>query len=339
MAATIRDVARLAGVSPSTVSRVLNQKGTISEETKERIACAMQELKYVPNDIARSFASGSTHAIALVIDLGDVGAYSNAFFNNSVFGIETAAHRNDYNLIITNGASNVDGGSSVERLVAGKKVDGVILPISIVTDALLGRMGELEIPCVILGHLEEFGTEASWIDINNIQAGRKAARLLLQRGYQRIAFLSDSGDNVFNQERIAGYCRELDANQLPVVDRYIWHGQPTVESGMECVLSLMNAEDPPDSIICSNDRLALGALRAARQRGLRVPEDFGILCFDNTPVAELAETPITSIDVDTFELGLQAAEILIHQIENPQTSLRQILLSTKIIERSSTQRK
>jgi LacI family transcriptional regulator len=109
MAATIKDVARLAGVSPSTVSRVLNQKGVISDETKQKIASAMEQLKYVPNDIARSFANGSAHAISLVIDISDGTAYANNFFNNTVFGIETAAHQNDYNLIITNGAEAFGG--------------------------------------------------------------------------------------------------------------------------------------------------------------------------------------------------------------------------------------
>ena len=114
MAATIKDVARLAGVSPSTVSRVLNQKGVISDETKQKIASAMEQLKYVPNDIARSFANGSAHAISLVIDISDGTAYANNFFNNTVFGIETAAHQNDYNLIITNGAAAFGGISSVD---------------------------------------------------------------------------------------------------------------------------------------------------------------------------------------------------------------------------------
>ena len=154
MAATIKDVARLAGVSPSTVSRVLNQKGVISEETKQKIASAMEQLKYVPNDIARSFANGSAHAISLVIDISDGTAYANNFFNNTVFGIETAAHRNDYNLIITNGAAAFGGISSVERLIAGKKVDGVVLPISLVTDELLRRIEDLSVPCVILGRSE-----------------------------------------------------------------------------------------------------------------------------------------------------------------------------------------
>ena len=172
-----------------------------------------------------------------------------------------------------------------------------------------------------------------------MQAGRRAVKLLLERGYQKIAFLSDGDQEVFNQDRIAGYRRELAANHLPVPDGGILHGLPTVESGMDCVRAFLQGSDAPDAVICSDDRLALGALRAARQLGLRVPEQFGIISCDNTPLTELAETPITSVDVDTFALGVQAAQILIEQIEDPQTSLRQILLSTKLIERASTMRR
>ena len=213
------------------------------------------------------------------------------------------------------------------------------LNATLVTDELLRRIEDLSVPCVILGRSEEVGAEANWVDINNVQAGRRAVRLLLERGYKKIAFLSDGDQEVFNQDRIAGYRRELAANHLSVPDGGILHGLPTVESGMDCVRAFLQGSDAPDAVICSDDRLALGALRAARQLGLRVPEQFGIISCDNTPLTELAETPITSVDVDTFALGVQAAQILIEQIEDPQTSLRQILLSTKLIERASTMRR
>ena len=148
MSVTIRDVAQMAGVSASTVSRVLNGKGAISEETKKRIYDAMEQLKYVPNDFARSFANGSPRAVALVIDVTDPGAYSNNFFNNTVFGIETAAHRRDYSLMITNG-SRVSGGlNGVERLILGKKIDGVVFPVSLVSREFIQRVEELSFPCL-----------------------------------------------------------------------------------------------------------------------------------------------------------------------------------------------
>lgn len=338
MAVTIRDVARLAGVSPSTVSRVLNQKGVISDETKQRILDAMEELQYVPNDFARSFAIGSPQAIALVIDIADPGAYSNHFFNNTVFGIETVAHRNDYTLMITNASQPFGGISAVEKLMLGKKIDGIVLPSSIVTEQLLQKVAALQFPCVILGHLEEVNTEINWVDINNTQAAAKAVKHLLEKGYKDIAFLSDGDIEVFNRDRVAGYCRELAANGLSVHQSRILHGEPSVESGMHCMQTLLESTAVPDAVICSDDRLALGALRAARMKGLRIPEDIGIISFDNTPVTELAEISITSIHVDTYELGVQAADILIRQIEKPDCSIRQMLLSTKIIERSSTKR-
>ena len=296
MAATIKDVARLAGVSPSTVSRVLNQKGVISEETKQKIASAMEQLKYVPNDIARSFANGSAHAISLVIDISDGTAYANNFFNNTVFGIETAAHQNDYNLIITNGAAAFGGISSIERLIAGKKVDGVVLPISLVTDELLRRIEDLSVPCVILGRSEEVGAEANWVDINNVQAGRRAVRLLLERGYKKIAFLSD-GDQRFNRDRIAGYrraaCRKSSARSDGGI---LLPARRPSRSGMDCVRAFFGRQRrAPDAVILQRRPVGAKRIAAARQLGLRVPEQFGIISCDNTPPTELAETPITSV--------------------------------------------
>lgn len=338
MSATIKDVARIAGVSASTVSRVLNGKGTISEDTKKRIHEVMAALKYVPNDFARSFANGSPRAIALVIDVADSGAYSNNFFNNTVFGIETTAHKNDFSLMIVNGSTYSGDISSVERLVLGKKVDGVIFPVSLVNSDFLHRIEEQRFPCVILGRAEEVSTETSWVDINNTQAGMAATRHMIQRGYRKISFLTDIGSEVFGKDRISGYCRELAAAGLSYEPERIIHAEPNLQSAMELVLSLLTSDSAPDAVVCSSDRLAIAALRAAAKAKLKVPEDFGVLCFDRTAVTDYAEPDITCVEVDTFELGLQAAEILINQIENPEASIRQMLLSTKIIARGSTRR-
>lgn len=334
MAVTIRDVAEKAGVSASTVSRVLNGKGTISEETKKRIFAVMEQLQYVPNDSARSFACGSPRAIALVVDVSNAGAYSNSFFNNTVFGIETAAHRAGYSLVVTSASESVSG---VERLVLGKRVDGVICPDSLVDRAFLQKAEELHFPCVILGQLDS--GETSWVDINNTQAGALAVRHLLSKGYRDIAFLGGTGADAFSRDRISGYCRELAANDIPMRDERIVQA-PSAEMPqiMELVTDLLRTQPRPDAVICSSDRLALGVLRAAAKLHLRVPDDLGVLCFDNTVITELAEPGITSIDVDTFELGVQAASILIDQVEHPDINIRQTLLATKIIQRASTER-
>lgn len=339
MSVTIRDVAQMAGVSASTVSRVLNGKGAISEETKKRIYDAMEQLKYVPNDFARSFANGSPRAVALVIDVTDPGAYSNNFFNNTVFGIETAAHRRDYSLMITNG-SRVSGGlNGVERLILGKKIDGVVFPVSLVSREFIQRVEELSFPCVILGRAEDVGAETSWLDINNTQAGVIAVRHLVSKGYRRIGYLGGPESDLFSRDRLSGCCRELDACGLSVDRGLILHSEAgSIDEVIAQVTGLLMSENRPDAMACGSDMLALGAQRAAQRLGLRVPEDFGVLSFDDTAVTALAEPGITSIIVDTFELGVQAAEILIDQIENPGASIRQTLLSTKITARASTER-
>ena len=339
MSITIRDVAKAAGVSPSTVSRALNNKGTISEETCERIYQAMRELKYVPNDMARSFANGSPRAIAIAINVSDAQAYSNSFFNKMVFGIETAAHQSDYNLIVTNATADREGLGSIERLIMGKKIDGILFPVSLVQPDFLKALGNNSFPCVILGRPGSIDVDTSWVDIDNEQAGMLAASHLIDKGYRRIAFLSNGEKELFNQDRISGYQNALKNRQLESEDAWICHAPSSLEKGKERVRQLLDYPIKPDAIICSDEKLALAATRVAMAAGYRVPEDFGVLCFDDTAVTELAEPGITCVDVDTFELGKLAAENLIRQIEKPEKGSRRVQLTTHIIERDSTGRK
>lgn len=337
MAATIRDVAQLAGVSISTVSRLLNNKATLSDETRQRIFSAIKQLNYVPNDQARGFATGRAFVIALVIDVVESGAYFNTFFNSTVAGIETAAHRNGYNLMIINTASVRDG-SSIEKLVRSKKIDGIILPVSIASPSLISRLDQLRFPCTVLGRGDGTASLANSVDINNYQAGVAAVRHLIQAGYKRIAFLSDGEEKQFNRDRAAGIRRELEDRGIALSQDGIIETASSVEDGLQAVSRLLSQENGPDGILCSSDRLALGVVRGAKLLGRRVPDDLGVVSFDNTALTELMEPGITSIEIDTFALGERAAQMLIRQIDEPDSSTEQTLLSTRVICRSSTAR-
>ena len=339
MSVTIRDVAKAAGVSPSTVSRVLNNKGIISEETCEKIYQAMRELKYVPNDMARSFANGSPRAIAIAINVSDAQAFANTFFNRMVFGIETAAHQSGYNLIITNATADREGLGSIERLIMGKKIDGILFPASLLQRSFLTALEDNSFPCVVLGRPRASDLEASWVDIDNEQAGQAAVNHLCSKGYRRIAFLSNGEKELFNQDRIAGYRKAIEKRQLALEESWICHTRSSLEEGRASVRQLLEGNEKPDAIICSDEKLALAAIREAKALKYDVPNDFGVLCFDDTPVTELAEPGITSVDVDTFELGRLAAENLIRQIERAEKSSWRVQLTTHIIERDSTGRK
>lgn len=338
MSSTIKDVAKLAGVSHSTVSRVLNDKGVISDETKEKIYKAMKELKYVPNDFARNFANGNPLTIALAIDVDNLNDYSNSFFSNTVFGIETAAHNSNYSLMVVKGSSSTDGTEEVIKLAMGKRINGIIFPESIVNVELLKSLDEQNFPYVILGRSKDIDCNTGWVDINNTQAGAAAVKHLLEQGYKKIAFMSDGKDKVFNQDRIDGYRKELNNKNIKIDEKLIVEGSANVESGYELTMKLLRKNNHPDAIVCSNDRMVVGVLKAANSLNINVPNKLGIICCDNTPVMELSTPSITCINVDTYELGIQAADKLINLIENSDEIVRQTMLSTSIIPRESTNR-
>ena len=339
MSATLRDVAKLAGVSASTVSRVINKSAPISGETTERIYRAMEELKYVPNDIARSFASGSARAIAIAVNVSDTRSYANRFFNNTVFGIETAAHRKGYNFIITSANDERGGMGSLEKLILSKKIDGLVLPVSLLQSSIVKLVEEMSFPFVVLGRVKNAGSRLSWVDISNEQAGAASVRYLLGKGYRRIGFLTRGDKELFTRDRLDGYRAELARAGLTPDPVYRVSPAAAFDETKLYLKTLFTSAAAPDAVICCDDKMALAALRGARELGIRVPEGLGILCFDNTEVTEMAELPISAVDVDTFELGRIAAETLFRQMEKPDFGASRSQITTKVIERGSTMKK
>ena len=196
MPATIHDVAKLAGVNSSTVSRVLNGKATVMEETREKIYAAMRELDYHPNSLARSLANGQSGAIGVVVDAEDAEAFSNVFFNRSLFAVEKVAQERGHHVILANGAKRAGGMGSIEKLMLERKVDGLILPPSTVKPSLLQKIQTF--PCVVLGQPETAHHDLSWVDVNNAQGAEMAVAHLLSRGYRRIAYLGGEGRTGFS---------------------------------------------------------------------------------------------------------------------------------------------
>lgn len=338
MAATIKDVAREAGVSISTVSRILNNKGSFPQETRMKIQNVMNELNYHPNSIARNFVNGSTSNIGLVINTEDSGTYSNEFFNRSVFGIETVAHTNDYNLLIAGDRRYANGVTTAEKLAYEKKVDGLVLPSALVRRSTMKRLQEAGLPYVILGEPEYGKASCNWADINNGMGAELAVAHLVEKGYRRITFFSSGSDKVFNKNRIAGYRQGIKKNGLQQLESLICEGKPEVEEGHRLLLSLFEEDNPPDALISSDSLMAFGALKAVREKHLHIPSDFGIVSFDNYPLTNLSEPELTTVDIDTYELGIQVAQILMQAIQKGGNVYHQSLITTRIVSRESTNR-
>lgn len=335
MAVTIHDIARRVGVNSSTVSRVLNGKSAISEETREKIYAAMKEMDYHPNSVARSLANGSSGAIGLAIDAHDTQSFANMFFHRSMFAIEKVAQTNGFNLIISSNLEEKGKSSPIEKLILERKVDGLILPPSTVTPKLITKMAKLDFPFVILGEPNQPLPEVSWVDVNNAQGGEAAVLHLFMQGYQKIAYLGGNESQRFVRNRIKGYRRGLEAKGIS--QSLVIQTDGSAQDSQEQAERLMMSSGMPDAFLCNDNAAAYGLLKAARVLGLHIPRDIGVVTFDNYPLAEFTDPQLTAVDIDTALLGEQGALLLIQRI-GKHTLNQQILLSTTLMQRESTKR-
>lgn len=335
MPATIRDIAKMVGVSPSTVSRVLTGNATISDETKEKIYAAMQALNYHPNSLARSLANGTAGAIAMIVNADDQRTFANLFFHRSLLAAERVMQRHGYDLIISNDAIGAGKGSPVEKLILERKVDGLLLPPSTVTPKLTGLMAKSGFPYVVMGEPEQNTGDADWVDVNNRDGAEQAVFHLYAQGYRRLAFLGGSQGQKFVLNRIKGYRAGLQQHQTSF--EAILETDGTPEAAYEAALQLFSGDEPPDGLLCNDNLCAYGALKALKACGLACPRDMGIVTFDDQPLAPFTDPPLTAVDIDTAALGEQAARLLLSRIRHPSAH-QHILLSVSMLERESTMR-
>lgn len=338
MAATIKDIAKKVGVNPSTVSRVINGTATISEETKKKIMAAMKELDYHPNIQARSLVNGNTFTIGLVMDARNSDAYANTFFIKSVSAIENVTQRLGYNLLITNNSES-ERGNAVKNLVLEHKIDGIILPVSGITEELVELLTETQFPFVVMGEPDAFYAGRNWIDMDNEEGSRLAVEHLLRCGYRHPILFIENKDNIFEKKRIGGFIKELQNSGL----------SPSKSDVIECasggtgiadqIKALLESHTEVDSIICTNNIVAYHVLLELRKNKISVPEQMGIVTFDNYPLAEYLDPPLTAVDINTYRLGEQAASTLFDMIRHQDRKEEAILIGTKIIARKSTEKR
>ncbi len=331
MAATLQDVARLAGVNASTVSRVLNGKTVISSETKEKVYAAMQELDYHPNSLARSLASGQAGAIGVVLDASDEGAFRNAFYYSSQFAIEKVAQDQGYHVLIANG--NPKAGNAVEKLLLERKVDALIMLPSTVRPSVMEKCNSF--PYVLMGQPDQFDEDTVWVDIDNGYGASMAVEHLLSKGYKSIAYLGGAQDSDagFIMRRQKGYLSALPEGAKPCM----LATDSTAEDAYRVALACLSGEERPDAFLLNDNMAAVGLLRAAKELGLQVPEDIGAVTFNNYPMAEYTDPPLTAIDIDTELLGSVSAELLFERIKDPDIRAQK-KLQPRLIERKSSQK-
>ena len=334
MKTTIKEVARLAGVSPSTVSRVISDSSRISDETKKNVRDIMEELGYHPNAIARSLVSKSTSTIGIVMPQSTERAFLNPFFPQALSGISAATHENDYCILMSTGNSEEEQLESIRNIVMGGRVDGVIIMYSSVDNLTLETIKKLRIPVAIIGKpLRAEGI--LYVDNDNVDAAYKVTQALIKNGHKKIGFMSGSFKFVVSLDRLDGFRNALIDNGLEFDRRYITESEFLREEGRKSMEKLLTLEERPTAVVVTDDVMAFGAIDAIKNAGLKIPEDIEIISFNNIPVAEFSNPSLTSVDIDAYSLGYEAGKLVIEKVKNTAEKDK-VIVPTKIIHRGSS---
>ena len=328
MPVTIKDVAKAAGVSPSTVTRVIQNKSTISDETKKRVRKAMKELNYHPNLNARSLVSSYTQVIGLVLpDDSDV-FYQNPFFPSVLRGIAQVASENHYAIQIATGKDEKERLNAISQMVYGKRVDGLIFLYAQENDPLVQLVVDEQFPFLILG--KSLSPFIPLVDNDNIQAGFDATEYFIKKGCSRIAFIGGTKKLFVTQDRLTGYEQALQEHNLPLDShRTFFADEFSEEKGYNFSKQLFKYDPQTDAIITTDSLLAEGVCNYLNEHQLDVP----VLSFDSVnPRLNLA----AYVDINSLALGRTSFETILQIIndvkENRQICYRQVI-AHEIVEK------
>jgi len=326
---TISEVAKEANVSRATVSHVINNTRFVSEETRQRVEQAINELGYRPNVLARSLRLGETLTLGLILPDS-----SNTFFAEIGRSIETAAFESGYNVIFCNSDEDPDKESLYIDILTKKQVDGIILvPTCRHCDAIQS-LKKLQIPIVLVDR-ELTDLTLDTVLVDNLMGGLIATRYLVSLGHQRIACIAGPSSTNPSAQRLQGYQQALKEAGIPFDESLVRIGEFSALSGWSMGNDLLSMAEPPTAIFACNDMMAIGLLRAAHEKGVRVPNDMALIGFDDIEPVSFTNPPLTTIAQPKIEMSNKATQLLIQRIKNPQRDHQYEILPVSLVVRGS----
>jgi DNA-binding LacI/PurR family transcriptional regulator len=327
----MKDVAELAGVSASTVSHVLNGTRKVSEDTRERVRLAIEELGYEPNLLAKSLKVSRTFTIGLLIS--DI---QNPFFTSVIRGAEDVALSRGYHLFLCNTDEDPNREDEYVRELSKKRVDGLIVASSASRRNHALQLRLEDVPFVFMDREVE-GIEADTVSVDNRLGMRLIAEHLTQLGHERVGMVSGPLEKSSGRERYHGLRDALADLGHPLRDSLVRFGDFRVSGGREAAEELLRLPEPPTALVVSNNQMTLGALLAVRELGLRVPDEVSVVSFDDMEWAPLANPPLTALAQPTYEMGATAARMLLDKIEKKATgSPSKLFMEPELVVRGST---
>ena len=332
---TSQDVADLAGVSRTTVSFVLNRlEGvSISEGTRERVWEAARQLNYHPNAAGRKLVSGKSNTLGLVLCQSPEQVFADAFLPRVILGVEQAAMQEKFHVLL----KPVEPGDTegYSRLIRENHVDGIILSGPRQDDAEIVRLYAEGVPLMLLGQLP--GTDLGFVDVDAVSGAEGAVTHLLESGHRRIGMITNAPLTYTSaQQRRDGYLRALRQRNIEPEVSLVKEGNYTPASGYHAMKELLAESPPPTAVFVASDVVASGALLAAKRAGLRIPEDVAVVGFDDIPMAEYLDPPLTTVRLPAFGLGWAAGERLVRLIRGEGLDQTGIYLDSQLIIRESS---
>ena len=329
---TLEDIAKQAGVSRSTVSRVVNDDPNVSDNVRKRVQELIQTTGYQPHAAARTLASQRSWMIGLVLPRSVSTFFTDPYFPRLTQGVAHTCNQHNYTLGLFLLETEDDEISIFPRISRKGLLDGILLQTGRLQDKLMDRLVHSDFPVVIAGR--PFNANGvSYIDIDNVKATYQAVCHLIQLGYKRIGTITGMMNSTTGIDRMKGYRKALDKHGREVDEALIAEGDFSELSGYTAMKTLLPAR--PDAVFAASDTMAIGAMRAVRDAGLRVPEDVAFIGFDDLPIASQPDIQLTTVRQPIVGFGSKAVEILIDMIENGIKPTRRIIMDTELVVRAS----
>ncbi|KXF80963.1 HTH-type transcriptional repressor PurR [Enterovibrio coralii] len=328
--ATIKDVARLAGVSTTTVSHVINKTRFVAENTTKKVWAAVDDLNYAPSAVARSLKCNSTRTIGMLVTKS-----TNPFFAEVVHGVEEYCYNEGYTLILCNTEGNIAKQRDYLRMLAEKRVDGVLVMCSDISEELLALLEKKQdLPMVVMN----WGTEhvnTDCIQDNAELGGYLATKYLIDCGHKDIACISGQLDRLTCQTRLSGFRKALAEAGLEERPEWIVEADFECDTAVVAAKKLIEQEKRPTAVFCFNDIMALAAISTFRQAGLDVPNDISVIGYDNIDLAAFFSPPLTTIHTPKNRLGKTAIKLLLERLVNKESEQQTFEMQPELVVRSS----
>ncbi len=326
---SIKDIARMANVSHSTVSRALLNSDLVKSQTADRIRRIARESGYHASAVARGLVTRKTFTIGIVVT-----TIADPFVAEVVSGVEEVADKHGYSVFLSNSNAEPEREKNMVQSFAERRVDGIVVTSSRVGAIYMSVLSQMMVPIVLINN-QHPGTFTHSVMVENVEASRGATRHLIGLGHRRIAYLGDRFGYQSDTERFTGYRRALEQEGLPFLPELVVHGDGKAEGGEQAAERLLALDGRPTAVFCYNDMSALGALRTMHLAGLRVPDDISLVGFDDLFVARYAYPQLTTVRQPMRRMGMLAMESLLKLMAG-QTSLETLKVPAELILREST---